>query len=204
MYPHAVSAHGSLVLEGFVDSLWGACTTTRQSYMWYVFRLGDCTISWKARKQQSVATSTTEAEYMAMSLGAKHMMWYKKGLRELRVHLPNGYAIPVALWPESQGAIDLVINPRISDRSRHIDIQYHYTRERVYAGVFSLVYVPTRDNLADIFTKALPKPVHYRLSSPIRGSVLQREEASCHCCRLHKSAIDRGKRLIGILGKVWA
>ena len=61
-------------LEGYVDASWGACPLTRQSHMGYVFKLGGCAISWKARKQRSVATLTTEPEYMAMSLGAKQMM----------------------------------------------------------------------------------------------------------------------------------
>lgn len=94
------------------------------------------------------------------------MMWYKQGLVELEI--PR---MPMALRSDSQGAIDLSNNPRISDRSRHIDIQYHYTRERLLAGDFSLVYVPTKDNLADICTKALTKDLHYRLSSGIRSYI---------------------------------
>lgn len=75
----------------------------------------------------------------------------------------------IALRSDSQGGIDLANNPRISDRSRHIDIQYHYTRERLLSGDFSLVYVSTKENLADICTKSLAKDIHYRLSSAIRG-----------------------------------
>ena len=175
LYPYAHVVTRPFALEGYVDSSWGACPLTRRSHMGYVFRLGKCTISWKARKQRSVATSTTEAEYMAMSLGAKLMMWYKQGLKELgiltdtAIHSSPETDIPMALRSDSQGAIDLAHNPRISDRSRHIDIQYHYTRERLLAGDFSLVYVTTQDNLADICTKALTKDTHYRLSTMIRN-----------------------------------
>ena len=119
---------------------------------------------------------------MAMSLGAKQMMWYIQGLKELRVTgdaNENGIDIPKAIRSDSQGAIDLAHNPRISDRSRHIDIQYHYTRERLLAGDFSLVYVATQANLADICTKALNKDIHYRLSAIIRGQQ-QEEEGWCH------------------------
>ena len=112
---------------------------------------------------------------MAMSLGAKQMMWYIPGLKELGVTgNGNGADIPKAIRSDSQGAIDLAHNPRISDRSRHIDIQYHYTRERLLAGDFSLVYVATQANLADICTKALTKDIHYRLSAIIRSQ--QQEE----------------------------
>ena len=154
-----------LTLEGYVDSSWGACPDTRRSFNGYIFQVGGCTISWKARKQRSVATSTTEAEYMAMALGAKQMMWYKQGLKELGLPLD----VPKAIRSDSQGGIDLANNPRISDRSGHIDIQYHYTRERLLAGDFSLVYVATRDNLADICTKALTKDTNNRLSTTIMG-----------------------------------
>ena len=76
LYPHIESGQAvhQYALEGYVDSSWGACPLTRRSHMGYIFRIGGCTISWKARKQRSVATSTTEAEYMTMSLGAKQMM----------------------------------------------------------------------------------------------------------------------------------
>ena len=76
--------------------------------------------------------------------------------------------VPTALRSDSQGAIDLAHNPCISDRSRHIDIQYYYTRKRLLAGDFSMVYVTSQDNLADICMKALAKDTHYRLSAMIR------------------------------------
>ena len=102
---------------------------------------------------------------MAMLLGTKQMMWYKQGLKELVVTTdsPAEMGISMALRSDSQGAIDLAHNPRISDRIRHIDIQYHYTCERLLTGDFSLVYVTTHNNLADICTKALTKDTHYRL-----------------------------------------
>ena len=167
LYPYSLDQ--TLVLEGYVDSLWGACLTSCRLFMWYVFQFGEYTISWKVHKQWSVVTSTTEAEYMAMSLRAKQMMWYSRGLTELRVTDRKGVAVPKALRSDTQGGIDLLNNPRISDRSRHIDIQYHYTRERLMAGDFSLVYVATWENLADICTKALTKDNLSRLSYTIRN-----------------------------------
>ena len=99
------------------------------------------------------------------------MMWYRQELKELGIPAD----IPKALRSDSQGGIDLANNPRISDRSQHIDIQYHYTRERLLAGDFSLVYVGTRDNIADICMKALTKDTHYRLTGILKGQ--QKEEA---------------------------
>ena len=68
LYPYKSAEPSAVALEGYVDASWGACLVTRHSYMRYIFRFGECTIAWKARKQRSVATSTTEAEYMAMAL----------------------------------------------------------------------------------------------------------------------------------------
>ena len=130
-----------------------------------MFQLRNCTISWKVCKQCSVAASTTEAEYIALALTARQMIWYKNGLSELLIP-----SVPRALRCDNTAAIKLAENPVLSDRSRHIDIQYHFTRERLLNGDFTVVYVGTRDNLADICTKALTKDLHYTLARQIQGN----------------------------------
>lgn len=69
---------------------------------------------------------------------------------------------------DNTGAIELARNPRIHDRSKHIDVHYHYTREQLELGCFKLLYVPTENNLADILTKGLPKPTHEKMTRDIR------------------------------------
>ena len=95
-------------------------------------------------------------------------------MKELGVLDESRMDVPKAIRSDSQGAIDLVHNPRISDRSRHIDIQYHYTRERLLTADFSLVYVKSQINIADIYTKALTKDLYNWLSAVIRRQ--QQEE----------------------------
>ena len=101
---------------------------------------------------------------MALSSAIKQLIWYKNGIAEM--HLPE---IPCTLRCINRASIDISENPRISERSRHIDIAYHYTRERLLAGDFSLIHVPSIENLADICTKPLTLEIFHSLSQLIRG-----------------------------------
>ena len=102
---------------------------------------------------------------MALALTARQMIWYKNGLLELLIP-----SVPRALRCDNTTTIKLAENPVLSDRSQYIDIQYHFTRERLLNGDFTVVYVGTRDNLADIYTKALTKDLHYTLACQIQGN----------------------------------
>lgn len=153
---------GKLQLDGFSDSSYASNLTDRKSFSGYIFRLGQCAISWRSRKQKSVAVSTTEAEYMALSLTTRQLVWLQNALKELNQEC-HYY-----IHADNTGSIELSRNPRIHDRSKHIDVHYHYTREQLELGTFELLYVPTENNLADILTKGLPKPTHQRLSDMIR------------------------------------
>jgi len=151
-----------LQLDGYSDSSYANCLDTRRSFSGYVFKLGDSTISWRCRKQKSVATSTCEAEYMAISNATKHYLWTHRGIKEL---LKND--IPNALHVDSLSALDLASNPKINDRSKHIDVAYHFIRELVEAGTVTLLHVAGTENIADICTKGLPRPIHEYLCTKI-------------------------------------
>ncbi|KAH0607014.1 uncharacterized protein H6S33_003002 [Morchella sextelata] len=149
-------------LDGFSDSSYASDLDDRKSFSGYVFRLGKSAISWRSRKQKSVAVSTTEAEYMALSLAARQLVWIRNALHELQQQYQY------FIHADNTGSIELCRNPRIHDQSKHIDVHYHYTREQLEAGTFEILYVPTEDNVADIMTKGLPKPAHQKLSELIR------------------------------------
>jgi len=123
------------------------------------------TICWRSRKQNSVATSTVEAEYLALSFAAKQQLWLQSALNELGLSI-----IPSALSTDNEGTVDLVHNPRISDRSKHIDIAYHHVRDLVETGKLIVLHVPSTDNLADICTKALPGPRFHQLKDAVLGT----------------------------------
>jgi hypothetical protein len=156
----------SLQLDGNSDASYGNDLDTRRSFSGYVFKLGDSTISWRARKQKSVATSTCEAEYMATAHAAKHYLWTHRGIHEL---LKTD--IPRALHIDSLSALDLASNPKINNRSKHIDIAYHCIRALLEDGTITLLHVAGMDNIADICTKGLARPIHEYLCTKIFGTM---------------------------------
>ena len=149
-------------LEVYANASYADNPHTRRSTSGYVIRLGDAAISWSSKQQQSVALSIIEAEYMAMSLAARQITWTKYGLAQLRQKFET------VLHSDNNGAQELARNPRIHERSKHIDVHYHYVRDKLKEGEFELLYVKSANNLADLLTKALAKPAHHRLSNHIR------------------------------------
>jgi hypothetical protein len=158
-----------LVLEGFSDASYGNCLDTRRSFWGYLFQLGGATISWRSRRQRSVATSTAEAEYMAVSMTSKHQLWTLRMIKELLRNDPAD--IPAAIRSDNTGALDIAENRRINDRSKHIDIHYHAVRELVESGQITILHIDGKDNLADICTKALPEATREHLCSRIFGGI---------------------------------
>ena len=117
-------------------------------------------ISWRSAKH-SVATSTTEAEYMALSATARQARWYLNGFKELKIQ------VPITLKCDNTSAIDISHHSIVSERSKHIDIHYHYIRECLLNQKFTLEYVGTSDNLADVFTKALDAVKHEKFTQSL-------------------------------------
>jgi hypothetical protein len=113
-------------------------------------------ISWQSKKQPMVALSSMEAEYMAESMAARQVMW----LRSLTSELGIPYSGPTKLNVNNQGAIDYSINSINHGRTKHINIWHHFVCKKIISNEIDIQYCTTDDNLADILTKALPKPKH--------------------------------------------
>lgn len=144
-------------LEGFVDADWGGNSMDRKSYTGFVFFFGGNIVSWESRKQPSVALSSTEAEYMALSDAAKEAVYLNRLLKEII----NFEANAVTLNIDNQGALKLAENPVYHKRSKHIDIKYHHIRDLVQNQEIRLKYCQTSEMIADIMTKNLSKIKHY-------------------------------------------
>ena len=115
-------------------------------------------VSWNSKRQQTVALSTTEAEYMAISAAAQEAIW----LRQLHCELwPSTRATPITLFCDNQSAIKLSENCAYHARSKHIDVRHHYIRDKVGCGEIIIKYICTDSMTADCLTKALPKPKHH-------------------------------------------
>ena len=137
----------------------GGDVETRRSTSGYVFQIQSNTISWCSRRQSSVARSTTEAEYIALSNACQESVWLRRLFSDVELKQDG----PTTIFEDNQGAIQLSKNPRFHNRSKHIDVSYHFIREQVQCNVVCVKYCPTQDMLADIMTKALPKVTFERL-----------------------------------------
>jgi hypothetical protein len=118
-------------------------------------------VSWSARKQKTVAQSSCDAEYIAVSEAAREAMW----LRMLTAELELPPLRPTPLLCDNQAANALAEDPSFHARAKHIDVKWHYIRECTENGHITVSYVPSRDNVADILTKPLPGPQFLRLRS---------------------------------------
>ena len=112
-------------------------------------------ISWLSKKQQSVASSTTEAEYMALATISRQAVWYFNAFRQL------GYNIPITIMADNTSCINVAENPINNPRTKHIDVAYHFTREHLIRKSFTLSHVPSNDNTADLMTKGLNSVAYY-------------------------------------------
>ena len=145
---------GDLELVGFSDSDWASSIDDRRSTSGYCFYMNtECSpISWKSKKQPTVALSSCEAEYMALGLCTQEALYLQRYISDLNVSSES-----LVIYSDSQSALDLVKNPVNHARSKHIDIKHHFIRENLVNGVVDYRYVSTNDNVADCFTKALAK-----------------------------------------------
>jgi hypothetical protein len=140
---------------GYTDSDYAGDRENRKSTSGYVFMACGGAISWTSRQQTSVALSTTEAEYVAATEACKELIWLNRLMKDLSIlsTLP-----PPVLYIDNQAALSLARNPSHHSRTKHIDVRYHFIRTEVAAGTINLQQIGTKENTADICTKALPKP----------------------------------------------
>ncbi|CAB4042957.1 Retrovirus-related Pol poly from transposon TNT 1-94, partial [Paramuricea clavata] len=144
-----------LSMHGYCDADWGS-SEDRKSITGYVFKLSKDgpAISWKSRKQPTVALSTCEAEYMALAAAVQEA----KFLRQLLGEFLSIFILePTIIHCDNQSAIFLAKNPAQNQRSKHIDIRYHFIRTEIQSRTVDVKYVPSEENLSDLFTKPVTR-----------------------------------------------
>lgn len=149
-----------VALRGYCDADWAGDASERRSTTGYVFFVGVGAISWNCKRQPTIALSTTEAEYMATSQCTKEAIWLRKLLADVGLVQEGATTIMC----DNQGCIALAKNPTHHSRTKHIDVQHHFIREKLEGNEISLKYCPTEDMVADVLTKALAKDRHQRLA----------------------------------------
>jgi len=110
-------------------------------------------ISWQSQRQPTIATSSTQAEYMAANSAAKEAIY----LRQLLKDLGHEQTTPTVIHKDNQGTIDISENPVKHKRTKHFDVQFHFIREQVELKIVQLQKIPSKENIADMLTKALPQ-----------------------------------------------
>ncbi|XP_071729435.1 uncharacterized mitochondrial protein AtMg00810-like [Rutidosis leptorrhynchoides] len=149
---------------GYSDADWARCIETRRSTYGYSIFSGGNLVSWSAKKQPTISRSSCESEYRTLANTASEIIWITHLLMELHV-LPSGR--PTILC-DNRSALFLSQNPISHKHAKHIDIDYHFVRESVLSGRLHTKYVFTHLQLADIFTKSLPRPLFEDFRSKLR------------------------------------
>ena len=146
------SDESKLPLQSYVDSDF-ASTDNRRSTTGYVCFLGDTPITWCSQKQSVVATSTTEAEYIALFEATKEVVWLRRLIYSLGY--PCGGA--TTIYEDNASCITLTREDAHHSRTKHLSVKFHFTRDQIVRGVICVKAVPSADNTADIFTKIQPQ-----------------------------------------------
>ena len=151
---------------GYSDSDWASDNNDRQSVSGYAFKCNPLSalVSWRSGKQTLVATSSCEAEYIALHEAVCEALF----LRQIFAEFNQANTQNVLIYADNQGCISLAKHPTYHRRTKHIDIRFHAIRKYVSNNSVSIMYIPSRDNLADICTKALRGP-NLKSFSIIRG-----------------------------------
>ena len=166
----------SLQLQAYADADWAGCPDTRRSTTGWCMFLGTSLISWKSKKQSTLSKSTAEAEYRSMSSASSEIVWLRRLLCEFGVFLKG----PTPLYADNTSAIRIAKNVVFHERTKHIEIDCHFICQHYVSDKLCLPYVPSHDQLADVFTKGLPQDRHeYIISKMMRCSTPHQFEGEC-------------------------
>ncbi|XP_021856080.1 uncharacterized mitochondrial protein AtMg00810-like [Spinacia oleracea] len=154
-----LASTSAATLTSYCDSDWDGCPMSRRSTSGYCIFLGKSPVSWKAKKQSVVARSSAEAEYRAMALTSCEVTWLTHLLKALGLtSLP-----PAVLKCDNQAALAIAANPVLHERTKHLEVDCHFIRDKVQNGSIVTEQVPSTEQIADVLTKVLTVKQHQYL-----------------------------------------
>jgi hypothetical protein len=149
------SRHGHLKIEAYTDADWAGSIMDRRSTSGYCTFVGGNLVTWRSKKQSVVARSSAEAEFRAMAHGVCEILWLKILLKELGFDSKDF----VCLYCDNKAAINIAHNPVQHDRTKNVEIDRHFIKEKLREGTICTPYVKTGEQLADILTKGVARGV---------------------------------------------
>lgn len=161
------NGHANIV--GYTDVDWAGSPLDRKSTTGFCMFVGGNAVVWKSKKQAVVAKSSAEAEYRAMVATASEITWLRLLLHELG-HSSNDK--PTTLFCDNQAAIHIATNPVFHERTKHIEVDCHFVREKILNKVIVTAYIRSSDQIADIFTKPLAKGIFEPLKNKLTSDNL--------------------------------
>jgi hypothetical protein len=154
---------GDLVLEAYTDADYAGSIVDRRSTSGYCTFLGGNLVTWRSKKQNVVARSSAEAEFRAMAQGVCELLWLKIILEDMKIKWDG----PMRLYCDNKSAISIAHNPVQHDRTKHIEIDRHFIKEKLESGLICTPYVSTHGQLADVLTKGLSSSVFQNIVSKL-------------------------------------
>ncbi|PKU77313.1 putative mitochondrial protein [Dendrobium catenatum] len=157
----------SLLLQGYVDADWASNTQDHTSISGFCNFLGHSPVSWQVKKQSTIARSSTEAEYRALATAASEVLWLRRLLEEFHTTQDS----PTTVYCDNTSAIALANNPVFHARTKHIEVDCHFIRDCIKKNHIAVHHICTTDQIADLFTKALPTQRFKHLSSKLTATL---------------------------------
>ncbi len=154
-------ANTELQVHGYVDAYWAGSISDMRSTSGFMFSFGSVAVTCSSKKQSTFALSSTEVEYRGAAMAACEVVWLRKLLGDLGLHVDR----QIVIYCDNLNNIQLARNPVFHARTKHIEVHYHFIREKVLAGDIDLINVSTEDQVANIFTKVLRAEKHRRFHS---------------------------------------
>jgi hypothetical protein len=167
------SQEDACMIDIYCDADWAGDVDDRKSTSGCLILLNGCGVVWLSKKQSTVALSTAEAEYMAMSAAVQEVIWVKQLMKEMGCRVKE----PMNLFCDNQAAVSLSSHTSVPHtRTKHIDIRHHYVRAAVQSRLIRVEWVRSEQQLADVFTKGLKKQTYKQLTQQFMTEQEQQQQ----------------------------